>query len=148
MASRSLSDLDPIAREKCLKWLDACKKQANIDVLVYCTYRDNAEQNALFAVGRTVKGEDCTPKRPMGRTVTDARAGESFHQYRCAWDCVPLQGGKVAWGDDAGYAKMAEIAAQFGIDWAGNWKSFREKAHFQFTGGLKLADFQSGRRLS
>lgn len=148
MASRSLSDLAPTAREMCLKWLDACKKEANIDVLVYCTYRPDAEQNALYAVGRTVKGEDCTPKRPMGRRVTDARAGESFHQYRCAWDCVPLQGGKAAWNDKATYAKMAEIASRFGIEWAGNWKSMTEQAHFQYTGGLKLADFQNGKLLA
>lgn len=136
MASRSLSELHPIARELCLKWIDACKR-VGLDVLVYCTYRDGAEQDALYAQGRTAPG----------KKVTNAKAGESFHQYRVAWDAVPLVAGKPAWSDIALYLKMGEIAEGLGIEWAGRWKSFRETAHFQVTQGLTLSDFKSGRSL-
>lgn len=142
MASRSLSDLTPAAREKCMKWVDACKKEAGIDVLVYCTFRPMKEQDALFQVGRTVPGENVTKAKPMGDTVTDARAGDSFHQYRVAWDAVPLANGKPQWGNKEAYKRMGAIAEGLGIEWAGNWKSFKETAHFQFNDGMTLAAFK------
>lgn len=144
MASRSLSDLHPIAREKALRWVDACKAEG-VEVLVYCTYRSAEEQNELYKVGRTVKGEGVSPKLPMGRTVTNARGGDSIHQYRCAWDAVPMVHGKPAWGDLGRYKIMAKCAKQLGIEWAGEWVSFKEQAHFQYTGGLTLADLKAGK---
>lgn len=134
MASRSLSDLTPVARERCLKWLDACKSEG-IDVLVYCTYRSGAEQDELYKIGRTLPG----------KRVTNAKAGDSVHQWRCAWDAVPLLSGKPQWSDNAAYARMGAIAEKFGIEWAGKWKSFKETAHFQYTGGLTLADLKAGK---
>lgn len=134
MASRSLSDLTPAAREKALRWVDACKAEG-IDVLVYCTYRDAAEQNELYAIGRT---------KP-GKRVTNARGGNSIHQYRCAWDAVPLVHGKPAWNDLERYKTMAKCAKALGIEWAGDWVSFKEQAHFQYTGGLTLADLKAGK---
>jgi len=32
------------------------------------------------------------------------------------------------------------------LAWAGHWKTFKEFPHFQWTGGLKIADLQAGRR--
>ena len=143
MASRSTSDLHPVARELCLKWVDACRK-AGYEVLVYCTYRSPEEQNDLYRIGRTVKGEGVSAKLPMGKTVTNAKGGQSFHQYRCAWDFVPLLGGKPQWKNDAMYKRCAEIGEGMGIEWAGRWKSFKETAHMQVTQGHDLAYFQSG----
>lgn len=137
MASRALSDLHPFARRRCMQWIDACKR-ADIDVLVYCTYRSDAEQNDLYRIGREIPG----------KVVTNARGGDSFHQHRVAWDAVPLVGGKPAWNSAALYARMGEIAESLGIEWAGRWKSFKETAHFQVTGGLTLADFKAGKTLA
>lgn len=136
MASRSLSDLHPKAREKALQWIDACKAK-DIDVLVYCTYRSAAEQDDLYRIGREIQG----------KRVTNAKGGQSMHQYRVAWDAVPLIGGKPVWSNSELYLRMGEAAEALGIEWAGRWKSFRETAHFQYTEGLKLADFIAGRTL-
>lgn len=136
MASRSLSDLHPKAREKALQWIDACKAK-DIDVLVYCTYRSAAEQDDLYRIGREIPG----------KRVTNAKGGQSMHQYRVAWDAVPLIGGKPAWSNSELYRRMGEIAESLGIEWAGRWKSMRESAHFQYVEGLKLADFIAGRTL-
>ena len=146
MASRAISDLVPSAQERLLKWQTACKKMG-IDVLVYCTFRSAAEQDDLYKIGRTVVGTNPTPRRPFGETVTNAHGGDSFHQWRCAWDAVPLVFGKPAWGRKDLYALMGTIAKDFGIEWAGDWVQFRETAHFQYTGGLKLADLKSGKEV-
>ena len=148
MASRELSELYPAARAKAMQWQGMCKK-AGVDVLIYCTYRSGGEQNTLYAIGRTVKGENVTAKRPMGNIVTNARANQSYHQFRCAWDAVPLLHGKPMWGDTASYEIMGTVAEMLGIEWAGRWTgSLKETAHFQFTGGLTLADFNMGKVLT
>ena len=136
MASRSLSDLHPKAREKAMQWIDRCR-EAGIDVLIYCTYRSASEQDDLYRIGREIPG----------KRVTNAKGGQSMHQYRVAWDAVPLIGGKPAWSNSELYRRMGEVAESLDIEWAGRWKSFRETAHFQYVNGLTLADFQAGRTL-
>lgn len=135
MASRSLDDLTQKARESCLKWIAECKEEG-IDVLVYCTYRDGKEQDELYAIGRT---------KP-GKIVTNARAGDSWHNWHRAWDAVPLINGKAAWDDKGSYAKMGRIAESLGIEWAGRWTGkLKETAHFQVTDGVTLAQLKAGK---
>lgn len=136
MASRDIKELALPARLAYEAWYADCKN-SGIDVLTYCTYRDAKEQNELYAQGRTKGGE----------VVTNARGGDSFHQYRCAWDCVPMKNGKPQWNDRAAYKRMAELAKSHGIEWAGDWVSFKETAHFQFTNGLTIKDFKAGKEL-
>ena len=137
MASRKIEDLLPVVQTKIKLWLDACNARG-INVLVYCTYRDGKEQDELYAQGRTVKG----------KIITNAKAGQSYHQYKCAWDCVPLVNGKPLWSGTSQYKIMAEEANKLGIEWSGNWKgSLKEVAHFQYTNGLKLSDLQNGKEI-
>ena len=131
--SRKLTDLHPRAMAKAKAFKRKCLN-AGIDILIYCTLRDNEQQNALYAQGRT---------KP-GRKVTNAKGGQSLHNYGVAWDCVPMNGGKPAWGDKATYRKMGAIAESLGIVWAGNWKGFKETAHFQFVDGHSLSYFKKG----
>ena len=118
--SRSLDDLIQPARVRVQAFLDKAKAQG-IDLLVTSTYRDNASQAALFAQGRT------TP----GKIVTNAPAGKSFHNYRCAVDVVPLVNGKAVWDDNALWQRIGAIGESCGLEWAGRWKSFREMPHFE-----------------
>ncbi|UPT53189.1 D-alanyl-D-alanine carboxypeptidase [Synechococcus phage Ssp-JY42] len=141
MASRSLDDLHPHVAAKARAHISACKAEG-IDLLVTCTYRDPAEQARLFAQGRT------TP----GKIVTNARPGQSFHEYRVAYDVVPMRAGKPVWGtkgaDLALWTRVGELGEAQGLEWAGRWVRFREYPHFQFTGGRKLAHFQAGGSLA
>jgi peptidoglycan LD-endopeptidase CwlK len=133
--SRSLDDLFPPARRRVDAFLASCKENG-IDLLVTSTYRDIESQNALYAQGRT------TP----GNIVTNAKGGQSFHNFRCAVDVVPLVNGKAVWdGKDPIWAKVGELGKAAGLEWAGEWKTFKELAHFQYTGGLTLADLNAGK---
>ena len=134
--SRSLTDLNPKVAALCSEFLNRCKAEG-IDVIITSTYRDGAAQDALYAQGRT------TP----GKKVTNARAGQSFHNWRVAFDFVPIVGGKAIWNDDALWTKCGEIGEGVGLEWAGRWRTFKETAHLQYTGGLTLADFQAGKTL-
>ena len=137
MASRSIDALHPKVRGMALKFLDACKT-AGIDILIYCTYRSPEEQNDLYAQGRS---------RP-GKVVTNARGGESYHNWCLAFDWVPVLGGKPQWSDTDLYRKAGVLAESVGLEWAGRWTgALRETAHCQFTGGLKIADLKAGKEL-
>ena len=132
--SRSLDDLVPAARNRIEDFLALCKHDG-IDILVTSTYRDMESQNALYAQGRTAPG----------KIVTNAKAGESFHNFRCAVDVVPLVNGKPDWdGSHPIWKQIGELGKQAGLEWAGEWRTFKELAHFQYTGGLTLAQLKSG----
>ena len=83
--------------------------------------------------------------------VTNAKGGQSFHNWRMAFDVVPLVNGKPVWSTsgDAGklWRKIGLIGKSCGLEWAGDWKRFPEFPHFQYTGGMTLADLQSGKTL-
>jgi peptidoglycan L-alanyl-D-glutamate endopeptidase CwlK len=136
--SRSLDDLIPQARERVDKFISLCKENG-IDLLVTSTYRDMESQTALYNQGRT------TP----GKVVTNAKAGDSYHNYRCAVDVVPLVNGKPEWdGSDPIWAKVGQLGKEAGLEWAGEWHSFKELAHFQYTGGLTIAQLKTGNAIA
>ena len=131
--SRKLEDLLPYVATLCQKFIDTCAAQ-DIDILITSTYRDNESQEALYNQGRT------TP----GAIVTNAQAGYSFHNYKCAFDFVPLVNGKPAWSDTALIAKCGHIAESIGLEWAGNWHTFKELLHCQYTGGVTIDQLRHG----
>lgn len=151
MNSRSLKELHPVVRMMAEDFVVACH-EAGIEVIITSTYRDHASQEALYAQGRT------TP----GKVVTKARGGDSFHNWRVAFDFLVLRHGKPVWGTSGNgvddnpaddekddlelWQRAGAIAEAQGLEWGGRWK-FRDLPHCQFTGGLTIADFKSGKQL-
>ena len=136
--SRNLDELLPEVKAKVEDFIKACQ-HSGIDLLVTSTYRDYESQDALYAQGRTTEG----------RIVANAKGGESFHNYRCAIDVVPLVNGKADWdGSHPVWATIGELGEQAGLEWAGKWVHFKEMAHFQYTGGLSLAELKEGKTIS
>ncbi len=104
------------------------------------TLRTFGEQNALFEQGR---------KRP-GKIVTNARGGQSFHNYGLAIDiCLIIDGKEASWdrlGDYDGdhvsdWAEIVRIFKMYGWEWGGDWK-FKDYPHFQKTLGLSIKEWQ------
>lgn len=138
ISSRDLRDLDPMTRAKAYRFLAICEARG-VKALIISTYRDKEAQDALFAKGRTTAG----PR------ITNAKGGDSFHQYHCAFDAVPLAYGKPLWNvfhSDGTMLReweiMRDAAAESNLEWAGNWKTFKEYDHFQFTDGKSLDEFR------
>lgn len=125
MSSRSLDDLRPELRERVERWL-ADMHASNLTELITCTLRSGAEQDALYAKGRT----------EPGKIVTKARAGQSAHNYGLALDFVILDSGKADWsGDSLAWNDAIELAQNRGL------QSLRpmESAHLQMPDWKKLA---------
>lgn len=138
--SRLLDDLHPDLQAKCHQFLDACSREG-IDILVTCTYRSNEEQRLLYAQGRTAPG----------KIVTNALPGKSAHNHvnpngspcSMAFDVVPMVHGKPDWNthdpqDLALWNRVGEIGKSFGLEWAGDWKTFKEFPHFQLPGFVAI----------
>lgn len=138
--SRKLEDLHPRVEAMAREFIKKCEEQ-EIKLLVTSTYRDAECQTALYAKGRTAKG----PK------VTNAKAGQSYHNWRVALDVVPMVHGKPVWKTTGEaltlWQKVGKIGKSVGFEWAGDWKTFKEFPHFQFTDGLKIKDFQAGKTI-
>lgn len=107
--------------------------------------RDYAEQTRLYALGRTVPNVDATTARPMGGTVTNAKAGQSLHNFGLAVD-VALDGAteraglQPDWSPEA-YAVWGEEARRVRLEWGGSWTSFKDYPHVQWP-GVSLVDLQ------
>lgn len=135
MPSRSLNDLHPKLRPLAELFVARCKA-AGLDILITCTYRSAAEQNELYAQGRT---------RP-GRIVTRARGGQSAHNFMLdgkpaarAFDIVPLNLGKLVWDETyPDWQKAGEIGMALGLNWYGRpGAPFREFPHFELPKEVK-----------
>jgi len=135
--SRSLDELVSPAKQRAEAFIAAAKAKG-IDLLVTSTYRDHESQTALYNQGRTAPGN----------IVTRAKAGQSWHNHRCALDVVPLVNGKAIWDDQAIWKQVGEIGKACGLEWAGDWKTFKEYPHFQYTGGMTLAQLQQGAKIA
>lgn len=130
--SRDINDLLPRVADKCRDFVAACLDEG-IQVTITSTYRDIESQNDLYAQGRT---------KP-GNIVTKAKGGDSFHNWRVAFDFVPVVNGKAVWGDNKLWERCGAIAEKCGLEWGGRWK-FRDMPHCQDTGGYTIADYKAG----
>ena len=102
--------------------------------------RTYAEQNALYAQGRTKKG----------RRVTNARGGYSRHNFGIAGDFgvfatkntkktsddVYLDGSQWSSAESV-HKAVADYAKEKGlpIQWGGDWESFIDMPHFEYKNG-------------
>jgi peptidoglycan L-alanyl-D-glutamate endopeptidase CwlK len=76
--------------------------------------------------------------------VTNARGGESFHNFGAAYDVTLYRGGsRIQRGDDPAYTTSGVIGRTFGLEWGGDWRTFRDMPHFQLTGGQTEAQMRA-----
>lgn len=136
--SRKIQDLHPLVQVRAIEFKARAEMKLGIELIVTSTLRDSECQESLYAIGRT---------KP-GKCVTNARGGDSYHNWAVALDIVPKRNGKLIWDDeDEIWQQLGEIGEECGLEWAGRWKSFKELCHFQYTQGLTIADFKAGKHL-
>lgn len=128
--AQRLGQLHPIVGVRGHSMLELCA-HAGVSLLVTQAVRTWEEQDKLYAQGRTAEGA----------IVTYAKGGESFHNYGLAFDIVVLDSiGKMDWdASHPGWTQAAQLGKSAGLEWGGDWKK-KDRPHFQYTGGLKIAD--------
>ena len=97
-----------------------------IDVEVSQGLRTWAEQEALYAQGRT------TP----GRIVTNAQPDQSWHTYGCAFDIdIVVANGGIDWsGTSPAWNLAISTGMGLGLYAGAEFRTFPDKPHFQLTG--------------
>ncbi|KUM03187.1 M15 family metallopeptidase [Chromobacterium subtsugae] len=124
-ADRDWSRMDPAFVQDVLRVMEKMKARGFPMVLLE-GYRSAERQNRL--AGGSAK-------------VTQAKGGESKHQYGLAADLAPVRNGKVViserdpWAMQA-YTALGEEAKAQGLGWGGVW-SFRDYGHIERTGSLR-----------
>ncbi|WP_082238348.1 M15 family metallopeptidase [Salinicoccus sp. YB14-2] len=120
------------------------EKAAEKDITIQLTdgFRTHEEQDALYAQGRT----------EPGNIVTNARGGESYHNYGLAVDFAVVNDGQIMWdtsydGNGNGksdWEEVAEIAKDVGFTWGGDWEDFKDYPHLQMDFDASINDLQNG----
>ena len=106
---------------------------AGVVVRITHAFRSKAEQDALYAQGRKTKG-------PI---VTNARGGDSYHNYGLALDFCLIVNGAASFKVDANWLKVIEIFERHGWESGHKWK-FKDSPHVQKTFGLSIAQLKAG----
>lgn len=149
-SERNIATLIPPAQEVARKFMTAATAFP-LTVRIISGSRTYAEQDALYAIGRTV--------RKTSGPVTKAKGGQSNHNFAIAWDVGLfaadgryLDGKKK--GDEEQYLGLgAHIKSHVpGIEWGGDWKSFVDKPHYQLATGKPVSGvrsrFEAGQQLA
>jgi peptidoglycan L-alanyl-D-glutamate endopeptidase CwlK len=120
----------------------------NVQVILICGTRTFDESNALYAIGRTVPGENVSPQHPMGDIVTNAAAGASFHNYSLAVDFDMITNGIDDYVVGPHWMAVVGIMKAAGMEWGGDWTSIKDYPHFEnrfgFTWQELLAKHNAG----
>lgn len=107
-------------------------QEKGVEVKYICGTRTYAEQDALYAQGRTKPG-------PI---VTRAKGGESNHNFGIAVDAALFTPDGKYLGTSPLYKEIGKIVATFPtLEWGGNWK-FVDEPHIQWKTGLTLAEMR------
>lgn len=119
-----IATLQPGFEQAVYLWINNAEAEG-LPVVLVEGLRPYARQNALYAQGRT---------KP-GAIVTHARAGQSYHQFGLAVDCVLTDThGDPTWSFDphgAVWQRVVKLAKGAGLSWGGDWRRFKDIPHFE-----------------
>ncbi len=108
------------------------------------TFETQAE---YYAQGRTTLGPEASPARPMGRTITNAKPGESLHHYGVAIDScwvgldpylqmlAPAKAGFL-------WKEYGRIAKAHGFEWGGDFRTIVDRPHIQKRYGFSAQEIR------
>lgn len=132
VTSERIQLLHPLVRDEVKQIIKECDKALTGRAKIRITQglRSFEEQERLYAIGRLTSE----------KKVTNAKAGQSIHNYGFAVDICLIIDGKMAswdtakdWDNDrvADWYECVKIFARHGWDWGGNWKTFKDLPHFE-----------------
>jgi peptidoglycan LD-endopeptidase CwlK len=132
-----LAKVYPELRDRWVRAHDDMLKLHGYQVLCSQGLRTWEEQAKLYAIGRT---------KP-GKVVTNAKPGSSWHNFGLAVDAYfagkdpylehAPDKGKFLWSE---WGRLGKV---HGLVWGGDWESFPDRPHHQYTRGLKLTEARS-----
>ncbi|MBE8727991.1 M15 family metallopeptidase [Flavobacterium hungaricum] len=135
VTAQRIDELHPSVRDEVTIIINECNEvlTGRAQVRITQGLRTFVEQDALYAQGRT---------KP-GKIVTNAKGGQSIHNYAFAVDIALIIDQKTAswdvkadWDGDkkADWMECVEVFKKHGWNWGGDWKTFKDMPHFEKKG--------------
>lgn len=131
---RDITLCHPRLQKLAAQLIEDCDRNG-LKIKISETLRTVAEQDALYAQGRT----------EPGNIVTNAPgySYSSYHQWGTAFDFFRDDGKGAYYDRDDFFTKVGQIGKRLGLEWGGDWKKPVDKPHFQLpdwgssTSGIK-----------
>lgn len=154
ISEQRLAKIHPVlgmkARQLCAL---ASAQSPAISIRITQGLRTFEEQGALYDQGRVAPGQPCTHDgvtwplgsckvHPYGNVVTNAKPGQSWHNYGLAFDVAvdALQHSPVFVPDwnaaHPTWRKLIQLGQQLGLECGALWRTFPDTPHFELTGKL------------
>ena len=127
-SQKNIDTLEPVTAKLATEHLRRLAAE-RLNFKVTSGTRTMSEQAALYAQGRTTKGA----------RVTNARPGQSWHNFGVAYDLTLFSGKNPVW-ESPKYLRAGEIGEDLGLEWGHRWKTFKDTPHFQRPLGVTLAE--------
>lgn len=132
ITKQRIAKLHPLVRKEVTEIIKQCDEtlKGRAKIRITQGLRSFEEQELLYAKGRLTKD----------KKVTNAKAGQSIHNYGLAVDICLIIDRKEAsfdtkkdWDGDkiADWYECVKIFAKNGWDWGGNWIKFKDLPHFE-----------------
>ena len=125
-SQRAIDGLEPLTAKLATEHLRRLAAEG-LNFKVTSGTRTMAEQAALYAQGRTA----------AGAVVTKARPGYSWHNFGVAYDLTLFSGRNPVW-ESPKYLRAGQIGKELGLEWGGEWRTFKDIPHFQRPMGVTL----------
>jgi peptidoglycan L-alanyl-D-glutamate endopeptidase CwlK len=118
-----LNLLHPKIRQAALEAYAEAVKATPVDVhpIIDQTYRSFEESDKLYQQGRTTPGE----------IVSNAKPGQSYHNYAMALDFHLQVNGKDVWDVDHNWMIVVNIFKSYGFQWGGDFQNFKDYPHLE-----------------
>jgi peptidoglycan L-alanyl-D-glutamate endopeptidase CwlK len=130
MASTKIEDLTHDTQER-VKMLTDLAAAEGIGIHPISTKRSCAEQDAIYAQGRTAPGA----------IVSGAAGCKSWHVWGRAIDLLAVRDGKVVGNTgDPVYDWLGAQAEKIGMVWGGKFSWGRDAPHFEYHPGVKISE--------
>ena len=136
-------ELHPTVANKTEELIEKAE-ELGIFVVITDDFRSIDDQHALYERGR----------ESDGRVVTNAKGGESYHNYGLAIDfALRTEDDDVIWdleydgnqNGESDWMEVVDIAKDLGFTWGGDWTRFRDYPHLQMDFGYSIQDLQRGK---
>lgn len=120
----------------------------NVFIVFTDGLRTNEDQAVLYGKGRKnyyYNGKSYS--NPTAKIVTKAKPGTSMHNFGLALDFVTCDGfGKnIDWVVGKDWKRAAAIAKELGFTWGGDWKSFYDAPHIEYSRGFTASQIAAGK---
>lgn len=124
--NKNLDLIHPLLKEKALSGISEAKKDG-LYIKIFEGFRSSARTDFLYSLGRT----------KIGKVVTNASSGKSWHNYGLAVDIVFFEDEKWMWAGN--FCALSKYMIDQGLEWGGK----SDACHFQLRGGLSISQAQN-----